>query len=159
MMGKFTFMINKYFNNGFRDRIYDHAEKFGIKGKQAIDIISLTTSTLKEILQAELKNGNYNGVVAFLKSTPVQAGTNLVVDKIIQRLVGRLILRFGLPGGVALNLATLLVPFLIKRIGKKALKSGKVQDLFNSVGVTNQLEKVSILKNQVKDKFTPGKAA
>jgi hypothetical protein len=83
----------------------------------------------------------------------------LVVDKVIQRLVGRLILRFGLPGGVALNLATLLVPFLIKRIGKKALQSGKVQDFFNSVGVTNQLEKWNILKNQVKDKFTTGKAA
>ncbi|MDB5261781.1 MAG: hypothetical protein JWQ14_1062, partial [Adhaeribacter sp.] len=88
-----------------------------------------------------------------------QMGTNLVVDKVIQRLVGRLILRFGLPGGLALNLATLLVPFLIKRISKKALNSGKVQDLFNSLGITSQLEKLNILKNQVISKFNTRKAA
>ena len=152
-------MINNFFNNGFRNHLYDQAQQFGIKGKQAIDIISLTTSTIKEILQAELKNGNYNGVVTFLKSETIQVGSNLVVDKVIQRLVGRLILRFGLPGGVALNLATLLVPFLIKRISKKALQSGKVYDFLNSVGVTNQIEKLNILKNQVKNKFTAGKAA
>ena len=152
-------MFTNYFNNGFRERIQDQAEKFGIKGKQAFDIIALTSSTVKEILQAELKNGNYNGVVTFLKSTPVKTGTNLLVDKIIQRLVGRLILRFGLPGGVALNVATLLVPFILKRLSNKALKSGQVQDLLNSVGVTSQIEKLNILKSQVKDKFTPGKAA
>jgi len=159
MVGKFTNMINKYFNNELRGRLQDHAEKLGLKGKQAIDIIFLTTNTIKEILQAELKGGNYSGIVSFLKSTPVQAGTNPVVDKIIQRLVSRLMLRFGLPGGLALNLATLLVPFLIKRLSKKALKSGKVQDLFNSIGVTNQVEKLNILKNQIKDKFTTGQAA
>jgi hypothetical protein len=158
-MENFTHMFNNYFNNGFRERIQDQAEKLGVKGKQALDIISLTTSTVKEILQAELKNGNYSGVVSFLKSTPVQFGTNLLADKIMQRLVGRLILRFGIPGGMALNIATLLVPFILKRISKKALKSGKVQDLLNSIGVTNQLEKFQILKNQVKDKFTSNKAA
>ena len=158
-MGNFTLMINKYFNNGFRERIQNQAEQFGLKGKQALDIISLTSNTIKEILQAELKNGNFNGVVTFLKSTPVQMGTNLLADKIMQRLVGRLILRFGLPGGVALNVATLLLPFIIKRLGKKALKTGKVQDLLNAIGITSQLEKLNILKNQVKDKFTPGQAA
>ncbi len=158
-MGNFIQMINKYINNGFRERIQSQAERFGLKGKQAFDIIALTSNTVKEILQAELKNGNYNGVVTFLKSTPGQIGTNLLVDKIMQRLVSRLILRFGLPGGVALNIATLLLPFILKRIGKKALTTGKVQDLLNSLGVTSQLEKLNILKNQVKDKFTPGKAA
>ncbi|KAA5547918.1 hypothetical protein [Adhaeribacter rhizoryzae] len=152
-------MVNKYLSNGFRERIQSQAEQFGLKGKQAFDIIALTSSTVKEILQAELKNGNYNGVVTFLKSKPGQIGTNLLVDKIMQRLVSRLILRFGLPGGAALNIATLLLPFILKRIGKKALTTGKVQDLLNSLGVTSQLEKLNILKNQVKDKFTPGKAA
>lgn len=152
-------MINQYFNNGFREKIQSQAVKYGIKGKQALDIISLTKSTIKEILKAELKNGNYNGVVAFLKSAPVQAGTNTVINKIIQRLVSRLILRFGLPGGIALNVATLLVPFILKRISKKALKSGKVQDFLNSIGIKNQVEKLNILKNQVKDKFSPNQAA
>jgi hypothetical protein len=139
--------------------LYDQAEKFGLKGKQAIDIISLSSNTIKEILQAELKNGNYNGVVAFLKSTPVQVGTNLLIDKIVQRLVGRLIIRFGLPGGIALNLATLLVPFLIKRLSKKALTTGQVQDLFNVVGVTTSLDKFNVLKTQIRNKFTSGQAA
>lgn len=158
-MGIFTKMINNYLNNGFRERIQSQAEQFGLKGKQAFDIISLTKSTVKEILRAELKNGNYDGVVAFLRSTPVQVGTNLVVEKIVQRLVSRLILRFGLPGGAALNVATLLVPFIIKRISKKAFKSGKVQDFLSSVGVKDRTEKLDILKNQVKDKFNSGQAA
>jgi hypothetical protein len=159
MVERLKLMVPKYFNNQFREHIYEQAGKLGLKGKQAIDILTVTTTTIKEVLQAELKNGNYNGVVTFLKSTPIKAGANLVVDTIIQRLAGRLILRFGLPGSVAVNLALLLVPFFLKRISKKALKTGKVQDLFNTVGVTEKNEKFNILKNQIKEKFKPNQAA
>lgn len=158
-MKNFKGMVNKFLDSAFRNQLQNQATKLGIKGRQAIDILALTSNTIKEILQAEVKNGNYAGVVKFLKSPPVQMGTNLLADKIMQRLVSRLILRFGLPGGVAVNVATLLLPFLLKRLSKKALNSGNVQDLLHSVGITKSAEKLNVLKNIVKNKFSSGQAA
>jgi hypothetical protein len=148
-------MIQQHFNGKVRDQIQQRAEAFGLKGLQAIDVITTTKNTIKEVLQAELKNGHYNEVLTLLKNTALKTGKQIFFDKIIQRVVGRLIVRFGLPQTVALTLATLLVPFILRRLGKKALKSGKVQDLLNSLGVTDRLEKFNILKHQVQDKFSP----
>jgi hypothetical protein len=152
-------MIQKLFNGNVRHQIQQRAEQYGLKGQEAIDVITTTKNTIKEVLQAELKNGHYNEVLTLLKNSALKSGKQIFFDKIIQRVVGRLIVRFGLPQTVALTLATLLVPFILKRLGAKALKSGKVQDLLNNLGVTDRLEKLNILKHQVKDKFSNNKAA
>lgn len=144
----------RYFNGNVRHQIQQRAEQFGLKGQEAIDVITTTKNAVKEVLHAELKNGHYNEVLTVLKNAALKTGKQFFYDKIIQRVVGRLIVRFGLPQTVALTLATLLVPFILKRLGKKALKSGKVQDFLNSLGVKDRLEKLDILKHQVQDKFT-----
>ncbi|MGV3642336.1 MAG: hypothetical protein ACO1NZ_17565 [Adhaeribacter sp.] len=148
-------MILKYFNGNVRQQIQRRAQQFGLKGQEAIDVLLTTKNTVKEVLYGELKNGHYSEVLTLLKSAAVEKGSRLFFDKIIQRVVGRLILRFGLPQTVAFTLATLLVPFILKKLGRKALKSGKVQDLFRVIGVTDRLEKFRILKHQVADKFSP----
>jgi len=158
MIQKFTSMIH-HFNGPVRNKLVQQAEKIGLKGQEAIDVISTTKNTIKEVLQTELKSGKYDEVLTFLKNSSVKAGKNIIFDKIVQRVVSRLILRFGFPQTLAVSLATLLVPFILKRLGNKALKSGKVQDLFLSLGVRDRVEKLSILKNQIKDKFTPKQAA
>ncbi|WP_026464185.1 hypothetical protein [Adhaeribacter aquaticus] len=152
-------MINKFFNSDVRDRLQIQAKRIGLKSHQAIDVITVAKNTVKEVLQAELKNGNYDQVVDFLKSSAFKVGKDLVLDKIIQRVVARFIIRFGLPNTVALNLAVLLVPFILKRVSKKALSSGRVQDFLNAIGVTDKVEKMNILKLQLKDKFTFDKKA
>jgi hypothetical protein len=144
----------RYFNGTVRHQIQQRAQQFGLKGQEAIDVIFTTKKAVKEILQTELRNGHYNEVLSLLKNAALKSGKQFFYDKIIQRVVGRLILRFGLPQTVALTLATLLVPFILNRLGKKALKSGKVQDLLNSLGVRDKLEKLDILSHQVRDKFT-----
>jgi len=158
MIQRFTSMIH-HFNGPIRNKLIQQAEKIGLKGQEALDVITTTKDTIKEILQAELKSGKYNEVLSFLKNASFNAGKNIIYDKIVQRVVSRLILRFGFPQALALSLATLLVPFILKRLGNKALKSGKVQDLFLSLGVRDQLEKLSILKMQIKDKFSSKQAA
>lgn len=158
-------MIQKIFNGAVRQQIQDRAGQFGLKGQEAIDVITTTKNTVKEVLHAELQSGRYNEVLTLLKNSALQSGKKVFWDKqvffdiIIQRVVGRLMVRFGLPQTVAFTLATLLVPFILKRLGKKALKSGKVQDLLQSLGVMDQLEKFKILKHQVKGKFAPEKKA
>jgi hypothetical protein len=152
-------MILKYFNGNVRHQVQQRAEQYGLKGQEAIDVITTTKNAIKEVLQAELKEGHYNEVLTFLRNAALKSGKQIFFDKIIQRVVGRLIIRFGLPQTVALTLATLLVPFMLKRMGNKALKSGKVQDLLNNLGVTGQLEKFNILKHQVTDKFKIKKTA
>lgn len=150
-----TYMILKYFNGNVRQQIQRRAQQFGLKGQEAIDVLLTTKNTVKEVLYGELKNGQYSEVLTLLKSAALEKGSRLFFDKIIQRVVGRLILRFGLPQTVAFTLATLLVPFILKKLGRKALKSGKVQDLFRVIGVNDRLEKFRILKHQVADKFSP----
>ena len=158
-------MIQKIFNGAVRQQIQDRAGQFGLKGQEAIDVITTTKNTVKEVLHAELQSGRYNEVLTLLKNSALQSGKKVFFDKqvffdkIIQRVVGRLMVRFGLPQTVAFTLATLLVPFILKRLGKKALKSGKVQDLLHSLGVMDQLEKFKILKHQVKGKFATEKKA
>lgn len=154
MTDDFTHMILKYFNGNVRQQIQRRAEQFGLKGQEAIDVLLTTKNTVKEVLYGELKNGHYSDVLTLLKSAAVEQGSRLFFDKIIQRVVGRLMIRFGLPQSVAFTLATLLVPFILKKLGRKALKSGKVQDLFRVIGVTDRLEKLKILKHQVAGKFT-----
>jgi hypothetical protein len=144
----------RYFNGTVRHQIQQRAEQFGIKGQEAIDVITTTKNAVKEILHTELKNGHYNEVLTVLKTAACKTGKQYFYDKIIQRVVGRLIVRFGLPQTVALTLATLLVPFILKRLGQRALKSGQVHDFLNSLGVRDRLEKLDILKHQVRDKFT-----
>jgi len=158
MIQRFTSMI-QHFNGPIRNKLVLQAEKIGLKGQDAIDVITTTKNTIKEVLQAELKSGKYNEVLTFLKHASVNAGKDLIFDKIIQRVVSRLILRFGFPQTLALTLATLLVPFLLKRLGNKALKSDKVQDLFLSLGVRDRVEKLSILKKQIINKFNYKQAA
>lgn len=152
-------MIQKIFNGAVRQQIQQRAGHYGLKGQEAIDVITTIKNTVKEVLHAELKNGNYNVVLDFLKTAAVKTGKQVFYDKIIQRVVGRLILRFGLPQTVAFTLATLLVPFILKRLGKKALKSGQVNDLLHSLGVTDRLEKFTILRQQMKNRFSQDKKA
>lgn len=147
-------MINNYFNGDFRQLLQKQVETIGLKGKDAIAIIATTSQTVKEILGAELRSGNYDEVLTFLKTNSIKIGKDVILDKIIQRVVGRLILRFGLPGSLALTLATLLVPFLVKRLGNKALKNGKIKNLFAVLGINDKMEKWNILKSQVKEKFS-----
>ena len=158
MIQKFTSMIH-YFNGPVRNKLVQQAEKIGLKGQEAIDVINTTKNSIKEVLQAELKSGKYNEVISFLQNASINTGKNIIFDKIIQRVVSRLILRFGFPQSLALSLATLLVPYILTRLSNKALKSGKVQDLFLSLGVRDSLEKLSILKNQLIDKFSTKQTA
>lgn len=158
MVQKFTSMI-QHFNGPIRNKLIQQAEKIGLKGLEALEIIKTTRNSIMEVLQDELKSGKYNEVLSFLKNASANVSKDLIFDKIIQRVVSRLILRFGFPQTLALSLATLLVPFILKKLGKKALKSGKVQDLFLSLGVRDQVEKLSILKNQIINKFSFKEAA
>jgi len=146
-------MIN-FFNGTIRYQLVEQAEKIGLKGQEAIDVISTTKNAIQEVLQAELKSGKYNEVLTFLKDTSINVSKDFIFNKIVQRVVSRLILRFGFPHTLAVSLATLLVPFILKRLGKRALKSGKIQDVFLSLGVHDKVEKFSILKDQLKNKFS-----
>ncbi len=140
-------MITNNLNSEWRGRIFRQAEAFGIKGRQVLDVIALTRSAIKEELLAELKNGRYKPVLQFLLDQSMRHGKNILFDKIIQKVAGRLILRLGLPGGLAVSIATLIVPILLKGLTKKALKNANVQNLVSRLEAREQLPDLSTLKN------------
>ncbi len=133
--------------NSWRGKVFRQAAAFGIKGQQILDVITLTRSAIKEELHLEVKNGQYKSVLQFLLNQSVQHGKNVLFDKIIQKVAGRLILRLGLPGGLAVTVATLIVPILLKGLTKKALKNVNVQNLLARLDARDQLPDLSALKN------------
>ncbi|WP_147275637.1 hypothetical protein [Adhaeribacter pallidiroseus] len=136
----------------WRGKIFQQAEALGMKSQQVLDVISLTRSAIKEELQAELENGRYKLVVQFILNQSVRHGKNLFFDKVIQKVASRLILRLGLPGGLAVSIATLLVPMLIKGVSKKVLKNNTVQEWLTQMSNRHHLPDWVNFKNYFNDK-------
>ncbi|QNF35226.1 hypothetical protein HUW51_21820 [Adhaeribacter swui] len=131
----------------WRGKIFQQAEAFGMKSQQVLDILTLTKSAIKEELQAEIKNGQYKVVLQFLVDQSVRHGKNLLFDKIIQKVAARLILRLGIPGGLAVNIATLLVPVLLKGVSKKVLKNTDIQTWLTQINHSKIVPQINALKN------------
>ena len=146
-------MINNYLNTGLRDKISKQAEAFGLKGSQALDVISLTKNAIKEELQAEIHRGQYKSVAEFLQKNALRYGKDILYDKIIQRVASRLIIRLGLPGGLAVTVASYLVPVLLKSIGKKVITKNNLQNFLTSFKLPPNLPGVQKVKNIVSEKF------
>lgn len=134
----------------WRGKILQQAETFGMKSQQVLDVISLTRNAIKEELQAEIKNGRYKLVAQFLLNQSVRHGKNLLFDKIIQKVASRLILRLGLPGGLAVSIASLIVPILIKGVSKKVLKNTTVQEWLTQMSNRHHLPDLVNFKNYFK---------
>lgn len=136
--------------NKWCGKIFQQAEAFGVKGQQVLDVITLTRSAIKEELQAEIVSGRYNSVGQFLLNQSVQHGKNLLFDKIIQKVAIRLILRLGFPGGLAVSIATLIVPILIKGVTKKILKNTSVSEWLLQFTNRHQITDLLKFKNYLK---------
>ncbi|PSR53143.1 hypothetical protein AHMF7605_06165 [Adhaeribacter arboris] len=133
-------------HSDWRGKVFRQAAAFGIKGQQILDVISLTRNVIKEELHTEVKKGQNKPVLQFLLNQSIQHGKNILFDKIIQRVAGRLILRLGIPGGLAVSIATLIVPILLKGLTKKAMKNVNVQNLIARLDARDQLPDLSALK-------------
>ncbi|QMU28299.1 hypothetical protein [Adhaeribacter radiodurans] len=144
--------------NSWQGKVFKQAAAFGIKGQQILDVISLTRNAIKEELHTEVRNGQYKTVLQFLLNQSVQHGKNVLFDKIIQRVAGRLILRLGLPGGLAVTIASLIVPILVKGLAKKAMKNVNVQNLLARLDARDQLPDLTALKSIFR-RNNPGAAA
>lgn len=142
-------MSTEKFKNGLRKTLSNQAEAFGLKGSQALDIIALTKNAIKEELQAEINRGHSKTVKDFLQNNAIRYGKDLLFDKIIQRVASRLILRLGLPGGLAVTIASYLVPMLLKSISKKILKHNKVQGFLAGITIPASIEFIQEAKNKV----------
>ncbi len=136
--------------NNWRGKIFQQAEALGVKSQQVLDVISLTKSAIQEELQAEIRNGQYKSVAQFIINQSVRHGKNLLFDKIIQKVASRLILRLGLPGGLAVSIATLIVPILLKGATKKVLKNTSVQEWLTQLSNRHQLPDLATFKNYFK---------
>lgn len=146
-------MINTIINKGIRDKISKQAEAFGLKSSQALDVISLTKNAIKEELQAEINRGEHKSIVAFLQNNAVRYGKSILFDKIIQRVASRLILRLGLPGGLAVTIASYLVPLLLKSISKKVMSTNNAQKIVASLKLPLNLPGIQDVKKMVTNKF------
>lgn len=143
-------MTAHHAKNNWRGKIIQQVEAFGVKNQQVLDVISLAKTAIKEEIQTEIKNGRYKEVAQFLLHQSVRHGKNLLFDKIIQKVASRLILRLGLPGGLAVSIATLIVPILLKGVTKKVLKNTSVQEWITQVSNSHYLPNLATFKNYFK---------
>ena len=151
--------MRNYLTSELRQHLRQQAEIFGLKGKQAYEAIILTKNTIKEELQAELSREQYKPVLDFLRQHSAKIGKDIVVDKLIQKVASRLILRLGIPGGVAVHLATYLVPIILKQISKRVWRNGKVQDFVHTIRRHDRWQSLANLKNTWRQKFNESPTA
>jgi hypothetical protein len=95
----------------------------GLKGRQVIDAIKVTTEGLMEDLKAEIKKGNHREVIAFLGTNALLWGKSALLDNLTRKVAARLMLRLGLPGIIAAGVVMVLVPFVLLKLRKKAVEN------------------------------------
>jgi hypothetical protein len=93
----------------------------GLKGRQVVEAIKVTTEGLIEDLKAEIKKGNHKEVLAFLGTNAILWGKSALLDNLTRKMAARLMLRLGLPGIIAAGVVAILVPFVLLKLRKKAV--------------------------------------
>jgi hypothetical protein len=109
----------------------------GLKGRQVVEAIRVTTEGLIEDLKAEINKGNYKEVITFLGTNAIVWGRSALLDRLTKKVASRLMLRLGLPGAIAAGAVTLLLPFVLMKLRKKALEkkdAGEFLETFDLQG-------------------------
>ncbi|MBC3541681.1 hypothetical protein ACFSC6_01870 [Rufibacter sediminis] len=132
--------------------------KAGLKFSQIPEAIQITRETVEVWLQKELANGNAQQVLLVLKGQVQEKGPKLLLDKLQDMVLIRLMLHLGIRGALATNIATLVLPFVLKKVFDQARRNPKVQAWWQEQQWREQiptLEKIKSKMQQFGSTLTP----
>ncbi len=99
----------------------------GLTVHQIPEAVQVARETVEGWLQRELDRGNAQQVLQVLKGQITDKAPQLLFDKLKDMLLLKLMLRLGIKGALATNIATLLLPFVLKRVYDLARQNPKMQ--------------------------------
>jgi hypothetical protein len=97
---------------------------------------------VQEVLRAEVRKGNVQAVVAFLRGTALPAARTLLLE----RMTTRLLLRIGLRGALASNVVGWILPFVLEKLVQAGHKTGLFDKLLANENVAETLARLEELR-------------
>ncbi|WP_210464765.1 MULTISPECIES: hypothetical protein [Rufibacter] len=134
--------------------------KAGLKATQIPQAIQVTRETVEQWLQKEMESGNAQQVLEVLKGHVQEKGPKLLFDKLKDMLLVRLMLHLGIKSAMATNIATLILPFVLKRIFDLARQNPKMQAWWREQEWREQMPTISQIKSRIKElgqSFSPNR--
>ncbi|GAA4385765.1 hypothetical protein [Hymenobacter koreensis] len=107
--------------------------------------------SVQEVLRAEVQKGNAKLVADFLTDKAAPVVRNLLLERMAVRLLARL----GLRGVLASNVVGWILPFVVERLIKLALKSEAAARLQQHPTVTNVRHTLDELKHKLRRSVAP----
>lgn len=146
-------MIPDFFRNGTQ-QLTLLLRAAGLKGRQIKEAVQVTTESVVQDLKIELNKGNYQEVISFLKTNSTVLGKTLILERLTSKLVSRLMLRLGLPGMLAAGVVTILLPFVLARLRKKAMEKKDAEEFLDTFEIVGDEQ----LQGQVQKALDQGTA-
>ncbi|WP_207430757.1 hypothetical protein [Sabulibacter ruber] len=134
--------------------------KAGLSVSQIPEAVQIARETVEHWLNKELESGNAQQAVLVLKGHIQEKAPQLLFDKLKDMLLLKLILRLGIKGTLATNIATLILPFVLKRVYDLARQNPKMQAWWREQEWRQRLPCVEKVKTKLKDvgqNFTPNR--
>ncbi|MGV3540044.1 MAG: terminase gpP N-terminus-related DNA-binding protein [Rufibacter sp.] len=137
----------------------------GLTVKQIPQAIEVTKTTVETWLQREMEKGNVAQAVQVLKGHLQEEGPKMAFDKLKELVLVKLIIHLGLKNNVATQIASFLLPFVLKRVAELAKKNPNLQNWWQNQTWRQRLPEPEAVKERVKSlgkRFTsssPGEEA
>ncbi|RNI30535.1 hypothetical protein [Rufibacter latericius] len=133
--------------------------KAGLKLSQIPKAIQVTRDTVEQWIQKELESGNAQHVLLVLKGQVQEKAPKLLLNKLKDMLLVRLMLHLGIRGALATNVVGLLLPFVLKRVYDLARQNPKMQAWWQEQEWRQQIPSVEKIKSRIQQagkNFAPG---
>ena len=98
---------------------------------------------MQDVLRAEVRKGNVQTVVAFLRGTALPAARTLLLE----RMSARLLLRLGLRGALASSVVGWVLPFVLEKLVQAGHRTGLFDKLLANENVTDALARLEELRH------------
>ena len=134
--------------------------KAGLTFSQIPQAVQVTRETVEQWVQKEMENGNAQQVLLVLKGHVQEKGPKLLMAKLQDMLLVRLMLHLGIRGALATNIATLILPFVLKRVYDLARQNPKMQAWWREQEWSQRLPTLAKIRSRIKEagnRLTPSR--
>jgi hypothetical protein len=137
-------MINEFLTSIKGELANQLSEKTELKPERVNNASEVVAETLKEGIAEKAKQGQFDDILSLFGKGGTSTG---FANNLVNKTVGNLASKVGLPQDVASKVAGFAVPFIISKLGNFASEKGKD----NKEGVQDLLG--DLLKGSVKNKL------
>ena len=108
--------------------IGEKMSEFNVPTDKLDDVVELSGDSVKENLMEQVTSGKLDGVMNLFKGKANTDSSNPLVSGIIQSLTSKLTSKLGLDAGTSNQLASSVIPMVMKMVSGKFQESDKSDD-------------------------------